>query len=174
MEVCAAGWLVTGFDVDSYIIAVRIEKEIELSLPYRYFDVYMDGNIGGLVTEFQYGINADIGQFVAVGSGTGFYIDIDVPLGIHKLIEIGFQIDIWSWYWWQAWGYCAIFQYGINSSAGWFVADRLGTCFGEDIDGITLGIDNLLRVVVMASFRFLWHENKMVSIMVFFDVFLVV
>ena len=50
----------------------------------------------------------------------------------------------------------------------------MGTGFGGDSDGITLGIETLLRVVMMASFGFLSHEYNMVSIMVFFDVFLVV
>ena len=74
MEVCVAGGLVTGFHGDTYGIAVRIEKEIELRLSYRYFELYRDGNIGGLVTGFQDGFNANIGQFVAGGSGTDFYI----------------------------------------------------------------------------------------------------
>ena len=94
MEVCVDGWLVTGFDVDAYITSFRIDKIIELSLLYRYLEVYRDENIGGPVKDVQYGINADIRKFVAGGSGTYFKRDIDVPLGIHKLIEIGFQIDI--------------------------------------------------------------------------------
>ena len=71
---CVAGWLVTGFHVDAYGIAVRIEKGIELILSYRYFELYRDGNIGDLVTDVQDVNNADIGQFVSGGSGTDFYI----------------------------------------------------------------------------------------------------
>ena len=57
---CVAGWLVTGFDGDSYIIAVRIDKLMELSLSDRYFEVYRDENIGGLVSGVQDGINAGV------------------------------------------------------------------------------------------------------------------
>ena len=80
--------------VDAYGIAVRIDKIIELSISDRYFELYRDGNLGDLGTGVQDGINDDIVKFVAGGSGTGFYIDTDVTLGIPNLIEIGFQIYI--------------------------------------------------------------------------------
>ena len=54
---CVSCWLVIIFDEYSYGIVVRIDKLMELSLSDRYFEVYRDENIGGLVSGVQDGIN---------------------------------------------------------------------------------------------------------------------
>ena len=55
-----------------------------------------------------------------------------------------------------------------------FFAFRLGTGFGRDVDGTTLGIDEVIDVslsnryfssLLMSIFRLLWQDSEMVSIM---------
>ena len=52
-------------------------------------------------------------------------------------------------------------------------SDRLIIDFYGDAYGITLKIDNILRVVIMSRLRVFWQESKMVSIMDSIDVFFV-
>ena len=55
-----------------------------------------------------------------------------------------------------------------------FFAFRLGAGFGRDVDGTTLGIDEVIDVslsnryfssLLMSIFRLLWQDSEMVSIM---------
>ena len=64
-------------------------------------------------------------------------------------------------------------KYVINGGVVLFVACWLGTGFYGDADGITLKINDILRIVMMASLGFLWQYSNMVSILVFVYVFLV-
>ena len=65
-------------------------------------------------------------------------------------------------------------QYGIKYGVGWLVADILGTCLDVDPDGIIIGLDNILRVAMMANLTFVWQEYNMVSMLVSVDVLMLV
>ena len=62
------------------------------------------------------------------------------------------------------------FKDGINYCVGLFVYDGLGTGFDRDSDILTLEVDNLFRVVIMSSLRFLRQDSKMVSTLLLFAV----
>ena len=50
---------------------------------------------------------------------------------------------------------------------------RFGKRFYVDSNGITLGVDNLLRVVIMEILGVMQQKSKIVSILLSFDVLLV-
>ena len=71
-------------------------------------------------------------------------------------------------------------QYGINDGVCWCVVGGLGTDFDVDSDVIKLGLDegidigfqiDILMTVVIANFRVLWQESKMLSILMLDDFF---
>ena len=65
------------------------------------------------------------------------------------------------------------FQYSINYGVRWWVAKGLSIGFYVDSNGITFGVDNLFRVLIMEILRVVQQESKMVSMMLSFDVLLV-
>ena len=100
--------------------------------------------------------------------------EVVIKLGFYEVIELGFSYRYFDGCSdGKLGGLVTGVQYCINSGVGWFVDDRLGTGLYGDVDLITLGIENLLSVSMMAIFRVVWQETKMVSIMVPADVFMV-
>ena len=89
MEMSILFWLVLCFYGYADVITLRLVEGVELDFSYRYFEVFSDGNLLDHVIGFQYGINAGVIIFVAVGMVKVLDGDSDVmKLGIDNILRV--------------------------------------------------------------------------------------
>ena len=92
--------------------------------------------------------------------GTFFGGDADlITLGIHKVIEIVFRVDILRGIVMEILrGFVTGAWDGINGGVGRFFWWVMHIFYGY-ADRIILRLDNILRVVIMSSLRLLWQDS---------------
>ena len=118
-----SGCLGTGFCRDVDLITLGIDEGIDLVFSDRYFESFIDGKIGVLVTGIQDNTNYGIVCFVDDGFSTGFGRDADeMILSIDKVIEL-----CCSYRYFEVFshdkheGIVIGVQYGFNSGVVWCV-----------------------------------------------------